>query len=133
MKTRCLPIAAALLLAATTISASAQSSASAPSPAASASPTLKSTPRLLSPTEMRDNAAQPGTLRPEHPVTPQVSIPLGRTPPAPLKPPSPPAQRPGNAASAGTIEDAVARCEAERGEQVRAKCRDELARQARTR
>jgi hypothetical protein len=130
MKTCCLPFAAALLLAVNALPATAQTSASAPLPAASSSLPVKSGPRLLTPTEMHDNASPPGELRPEHPVTPQISIPLGKRPPAPLKSPSR-APLPGNAASA--VDDEVARCEAQRGEQVRAKCRDELARQARIR
>ena len=132
MKTRCLPLAAALLLAVATLPAPAQSSASAPLPAASSSAPVRSGPRLLTPTEMRDNATPPGELRPEHPVTPQVRIPLGKKPPEPSKS-QPAAPRPGDAASAGSIDDEAARCEAQRGEQVRAKCRDELARQARIR
>ena len=119
MKTFCLPLAAALLAVAAW-PASAQMAASAP-------------PRVLSPTEMRDNATPPGELRPEHPVTPQVRIPLARKPPAPLTPPQPAAPRPVSAASAGGIDDEAARCEALRGEQVRAKCRDELAHQRRMR
>jgi hypothetical protein len=128
MKTRCLPLVAALLLAASALPASAQSSA----PADSASAPVKAGPRLLTPLEMRDNATAPGDIRPEHPVTPQIRIPFGKKPPASSKP-EPTATRPGNAASAGSHEDAVAQCEAQRGEQVRAKCRDELARQARIR
>jgi len=130
MKACCLPFAAALLLAATTLPAMAQTSASAPLPAASPARPLKAGPRLPTPTEMSDSSLPPGALRPEHPVTPQVSIPLGQKRVAPLKPPSR-APLPDNAASA--IEDEVARCESQRGEQVRAKCRDELARQARIR
>src|SRR5438105_6197945 len=132
MKTRCLALAAAVLLAGATVRAPADSSASAPLPAASSSAPVKPGPRLLTPLEMRDNATPPGELRPEHPVTPQVRIPLGKKPPAALnsQPAAPP---PGNAASAGDIDPEAARCEALRGEQVRAKCRDELARKARTR
>ena len=132
MKTRCLPIAAALLLAAATLPAPAQPGASAPLPAASAPAPVKPGPRLQTPLEALDSATPPGELRPEHPVTPQVRIPLGKKPPAPSKSP-PAAPRPASAASAGDIDEAAARCEAQRGEQVRAKCRDELARQARTR
>jgi hypothetical protein len=127
MKTRCLPLAAALLLAASTLPAPAESGAPAPLPAASSSAPVKSGPRVLTPLEMRDNASPPGELRPENPVTPQIRIPLGKKPPKP----EPTAQRPGNAASAGGLEDEVARCEGQAGEQVRAKCRDELARQKR--
>ena len=129
MKTCCLPLAAALLLAVATLPASAQTGAPARLPAIPSPAPAASGPRLLSPLEMRDNATPPGELRPEHPVTPQVRIPLGKKPPAP----DPAASRPGSAASAGSVDDQAARCEALRGEQVRAKCRDELARQARNR
>jgi hypothetical protein len=130
MKTCCLPFAAALLLAATTLPVTAQTSTSAPRLAASSPAPVKAGPRLATPTEMSDSSLPPGALRPEHPVTPQVSIPLGKKRPAPPTSPSR-APLPDNAASA--VEDEVARCEAQRGEQVRAKCRDELARQARIR
>jgi hypothetical protein len=132
MKTLCLTFAAALLLAVATLPATAQSGASAPLAAEPSSAPVRSGPRVLTPLEMRDNATPPGELRPEHPVTPQIRIPLGRKPPASSKA-EPTASRPGNAASAGSPDDAVARCEAQAGEQVRAKCRDELARQARIR
>ena len=112
-------------------------SASAPgapsSPAAPPAPVRKTGPRLLTPAESRDSATVPGDLRPERRVTPQISVPLGKRAPAPNEP----ASRPGRAAAAvlpaGDIDDAAARCEAQRGEQVRAKCRDELARQGRAR
>ena len=129
MKTCCLPLAAALL-AITALPATAQTSASAPLPAASSPAPVKAGPRLTTPTEMSDSSLPPGSLRPEHPVTPQVSIPLGKPRPAAAKAPAR-APLPDNPASAA--EDEVARCEAQRGEQVRAKCRDELARQARIR
>ena len=130
MKIHCLPVAAALALALAQMPALPQASAPQSIPAASA-PLGKTGPRLLTPAESRDSAAPPGELRPERRVTPQISIPLGRKPPPPA-----PESRPtptGNAASAGADGDAAARCEARRGEQVRAKCRDQLARQARSR
>jgi hypothetical protein len=86
----------------------------------------------LSPAESRDSASPPGDLRPERPVTPQVSIPLGKTPPARAKPESR-VVRPGKAASTGGIDDAAARCEAQSDEQARAKCREDRAREARSR
>jgi hypothetical protein len=132
MKNRCLPLslAAVLVLALAPSASMAQASAPPPIDAASAPPaTTKPGPRLLTPAETRDSATPPGDLRPERPVTPQISIPLGRAPPAPSKVP-PRAMRSANPASAAAgIDDAVARCEAEVGEQVRAKCRDQLARQ----
>ena len=110
----------------------AQVAASAPEPTASAAAPLKTRPgpRLLTPIESRDSATQPGDVRPEHPVTPQISIPLGKTPPAARTPELIGARRNRPAADA-SVDDAVARCEAQVGEQVRAKCRDRLAREAR--
>ena len=103
-----------------------------PDPVASAPvpPQTRPGPRLLTPIESRDSATQPGDLRPEHPVTPQISIPLGKTPPVARSPQPIGATRKPTSAAAG-IDDAVARCESQLGEQVRAKCRDRLAREAR--
>ena len=129
MKPRCPPLVVALLLAFGASAAMAQASAPVPVSAASALPAAKPGPRLLTPAQSRDIASPPGNLRPEHPVTPQFSIPLGKTPPAPSKP-APHVLRGGPAASEGSVDDAAARCEARHGEQVRAKCRDQLAREA---
>ena len=133
MTIRCLVLAAALALVASPVAAIGPAAASAPPAAAApAAPAIPTGPRLLTPGESRDSASPPGDLRPERPVTPQISIPLGKAPPAPLKLPSRVAPR-GNAAAANGIDDAAARCEAEPGEQVRAKCRDKLARETRSR
>ena len=133
MTPRCLPFAAALAFALAPPLVSAQASAPPSESAASAGlPTGPVGPRLLTPTESRNRASPPGELRPERPVTPQISIPFGKKPPPPTRP-DPRAPHPGNAASASSADDAVARCEAERGEQVRAKCRDRLAHEARSR
>jgi hypothetical protein len=56
---------------------------------------------------------------------PQVNVPLGRDPAAS----APRAARPASAASKAGVDDAVARCEAERDPHVRATCRARLARQ----
>ena len=132
MKFNCLPLAAALTLAVSLFSASAQISAPPPPSAASALPAAKPGPKPLTPTELRDSATPPGDLRPEDRVKPQISIPLGKGPPAPLKLESRAAPR-GTAAAPGGIDDASARCEAELDEQVRATCRDKLAHAARGR
>jgi hypothetical protein len=132
MKTYALPFAAALMLALSPFPATAQASAPLPNAAASASPAAKAGPRLLTPAESRDSASPPGDLRPERPVAPQINIPLGKTPRPSVKSESR-AVRPGKAASAGGIDDAAARCEAQADEQVRAKCRDDRARDARSR
>ena len=133
MKIRCLlPLAAASVLAIGTSAAIAQPAAPLPLAAASAPTAPLPGPRLLTPAQSRDRAAPPGDLRLEHPVTPQIRIPLGKTPPAPSKP-APHAVRQSPVAPAGGIDDAAARCEARQGEQVRAKCRDQLAHEARRR
>jgi hypothetical protein len=75
----------------------------------------------------RDLATPPGGARPERPAVPQVNVPLGRDPSA--SQPRPP--RPARAAST-VVDDAVARCEAERDPHVRAACRARLAREGRT-
>ena len=65
---------------------------------------------------------------PEGKVTPQIRIPLGPRPaPQTL---TPRARTPSAAASNTPGGDAAARCEAQRGEQVRARCRDRLARES---
>lgn len=123
---------AAALLCLTPLAALAQ--ASAP-PAADAAPApvspAKTGPRLLTPTEKRDSATPAGELRPERPVTPQISIPLGRKP----APPSPTAPLRHGTPVPGTpgVDEAAVRCETLVGEQVRAKCRDKAAHDARTR
>ena len=130
MKTHCLPLAAALMLAFLPFAATAQESAPQPVDAASASPAAKPGPRQVTATESREAASPPGELRPEKPVTPQLSIPLGKAPPGSVKSESR-ALRRGKAASTGGVDDAAARCEAEADEQVRAACRDSRARAAR--
>jgi len=89
---------------------------SAPRPA-------KPAPRLMTPAETRDSAAAPGQLRPERPVLPQVSIPLGKMPPRP-------AARAGSA-STGAVHDATARCMALESEPERAKCLTRTGREPR--
>jgi hypothetical protein len=133
-------VAAATLAAVSLVApmyAHAQASSPAPMspdsmpPAGSAGPSVKPGPRLLTPAESRNSATIPGDERAERPVTPQLSIPLGKTPPAPLAAPKSrtapgPSRNPSPAVADG---DEAARCEAERGEQVRAKCRDRAVRQ----
>ena len=133
MKTHFLPVVAALMLAALSCPAMAQSSASSPrSVAASGSRPTKPGPRQLTPTEMRENASPPGDLRPEHPVVPQISIPLGKTahPRVKAEPRAVPRSK---AASAGGVDDAAARCEAQSDEQASAKCLGKLSRESRNR
>jgi hypothetical protein len=131
MRTLFLPATAAVVLAVSLLSALAQTDAPAPAAGASVPLATKPRPRPLTPAELRESATPPGDMRPQERVTPQLSIPLGKQPPAPPKPKLR-AARPGTAASGG-IDDAVARCEAQSDEQLRAKCRNDLARQGRSR
>lgn len=65
---------------------------------------------------------------PEGKITPQIRIPLGAKPtPQTL---DLPVRKSGAAAPNPTGGAAAARCESQRGEQVRAKCRDRLARES---
>lgn len=127
MNTRCLQLALALTFAVSAFSAAAQP-ASAPALPGASAPAAKPAPRPLSPNELRESASPPGDLRPENPVKPQISIPLGKKP-VPSLAPEPRAQRRIGSASAvtGGIDDASARCEAEVGDAARAACRDKLA------
>jgi hypothetical protein len=133
MKIHCLPLAIALACAALPWGAVAQAGSPAPRSAASAPPDAKPGPKPLTPQQARDSATMPGDMRPEHPVVPQINVPLGKKEPVPPKPP-PKAARGGDAASAaGGIDDAVARCEAEVDAKARADCHAKLARQRRNR
>ena len=108
--------------------AAGQSVAPAPDPGASAPVAAKPGPRTLTPAEKRDNATPPDESRPDGPVVPQISIPLGKSGPVSSKPVVR-VPRPQPAASSGGVNDAVARCEAEADDQARAACRDRLSRQ----
>ena len=75
-------------------------------------------PRPLTPKETRDGSSMPGDIRPEDPVIPQISIPLGKHV-APgtrrvqaAKPPS----------ASGAVDDSVARCEARTSKAARSAC-----------
>lgn len=100
---------------------------SAPAASASALPAPKAGPRLMTPAEKRANAAAAigSDLRPERPVTPQLSIPFGKKPPAASKDAR--AARPGEPAASAVADDA-ARCESQAPE-LRAKCLDQRARE----
>ena len=132
MKIHCLCLAVAVGLVASLPAAMAQTSASAPVPGASAPSVAKAGRRALTPAELRANAAPPDDLRPEGPVVPQLSIPLGKPKPGPVKPKLR-AMRPNPAASSGGVNDTAARCEAEADESARAQCRDSLVHPGRTR
>ena len=140
MKTRSLPLAATLALAfALPAACWAQAAAPVPAPGASgasvattAAPAAKPGRRTLTPAEQRENATPLDESRPEGPVVPQISVPLGKQSPLPLKPKLRTA-RPDPAAPSGGVNDEVARCEAQTDVYVRAKCREWLAQQGRGR
>jgi len=133
MRIRCLPLAAALACAVLPWSAMAQASSPVPTSAASAPPAAKPGPKPLTPQQSSDGATMPGDLRPEHPVVPQINIPLGKKRPAPPKPPSKETSGGSAASAAGGIDDAAARCEAQADVRMRADCRARLVRQGRNR
>ena len=107
-------------------------SASAPvlvvKPAASAPVPGKRQTRPLTAAEKRESAASPGELRPERTITPQITIPLGKTPPDAAR------TTPGTSTGTGTgktgkpsgsaVNDSAGRCAAIADENERAKCRD---------
>lgn len=131
MKTFCVIVQAALaalVVLGVAVPATAQPAASAASAARPLKPAKPARPptRLMSPAESANQAAQPGDLRPEHPVTPQIRIPLGKpaTPATPAKPVARPAP-----VAPGAIDDAAARCEAEASDAARADCRARMARE----
>ncbi len=118
-------------------SAHAQAPARVPAPvaapAASAPPVVnKKLPRAMTPAEKRDSATVPGDKRPEDPVVPQISIPLGKTPPAPVLPKAQ-QQRQDKAAASGGVDDSVARCKAAATPAERDACLDRLGRPNRAR
>ncbi len=118
-------IAAVLLSAAAASQGQAQPQVRPATPASAASATVS---RELSPprrteSELRQEAAEPGELRPEHAVIPQIVIPVGRRLPVEPKP-SPANARPGKASASGSIDDAAARCRAQVSQQARALCDD---------
>ena len=125
MKNRSLPLMFSLALLSCAV-VRAQPGPTPPAASASA-PADKSGPRLLTPEEKRDNASPADNARHEGTVTPQVSIPLGSKPTAPLKldrRKEPSAQRSPPAA----IDDSAARCSALADAAERARCLDRHSR-----
>ena len=133
MKIRWLLLAAAMACAALPGIAMAQASSPVSTSAASAPAAAKPALKPSTPQQSRDSATMPGDLRPEHPVVPQIDIPLGKKTPAPPKPRSKAASGGSAASAAGGIDDAVASCEAQVDAQARADCRARLAHQDRNR
>jgi hypothetical protein len=76
--------------------------------------------------ESSERVRAPSTLHPAPLVAPQITIPLAK--PRPLTV-DPPALQGGKPAPPGGINDAAARCEAQADLQLRAQCRDRLARE----
>ena len=101
---------------------SASASALVIKQAASAPVPAKRQTRPLTAAEKRESAASPGELRPERIITPQLSIPLGKTP----------ADTGGTGKGAGTprqpsgpaVNDSAGRCAAIAEENERAMCRE---------
>ena len=101
-----------------------------PGPGASAPAPAPAGPRQRGPAETGNRATAPGDLRPERPVAPQITIPLGKKPPVvPDRNASAPPRS--DSAPPGGVDDAVARCESQADPQELAACRAKLARAAR--
>ncbi len=117
--------------------ANAQAPARVPVPvaeAAASAPAVvnKAKPRAMTAAEKRDSATVPGDVRPEDPVVPQLSIPLGKTPPAPVLSKAQ-QQRQDKAAAMGGVDDSVARCKAAATPAERDACLTRLGRPNRAR
>ena len=122
MRIRHLPLVAALVAALAHTLALAGPDATAPAPGASAPLAPKTNPQLRTPVEKRDeaDASAATSLRPERPVIPQLTIPLGKEP-ALLKAPESGAKRSGSVRAGGNG-DAAARCRAGGDEPKSAAC-----------
>lgn len=130
-----IPALACSWVAVTPVHAQAPARVPAPlaEPAASAPPVVnKAQPRAMTPAEKRDSATVPGAVRPEEPVVPQISIPLGKTPPAPTLSKAQ-QQRQDKAAAMGGVDDSVARCKAAATPAERDACMTRLGRPDRAR
>ncbi len=108
----------------------APASPSAPSPASAAQDVpgrLRPTPKVTAPSDAQ-RSLQLNNPQPEGRVTPQIRIPIGKKDDAPVlqrRPTDTGSTTPAN----GGVGDAAAQCQAQRGEQARAKCRGQLAAQ----
>jgi hypothetical protein len=125
---RTLPLLAALFGATNPALVLAQASTAPSTAASAASSPAPVGPRVMTPTEQRRNVdeASAPDLRPDRPVVPQISVPLGRKPPVPAGAASR-APRSGAAPTPGHIGDAAARCESAPDDLERAACRKRLA------
>jgi hypothetical protein len=93
-----------------------------PDPNPAATKAVKPAPKALTPVQQAQANSAPGELRPERPVMPQISAPIGRVPAPPTAEPPP--------VPTETLDQRLARCQAELGEKARTECRQraELAR-----
>ncbi len=130
------PLAVVMVIAATgSIAGSpvASHAEESPSTAASAAPaassvgprTTKPPQRLRSPEEAADRAAAPGEYRPERAVSPQLSIPFGKTEPRAKTGANVPGTA--NRPPRGGVDDAAARCSSQSDSQARAACLEKLS------
>lgn len=85
-------------------------------PAASAPVQVKRQTRPLTAAEKLESVAPPGELRPERTITPQITIPLTKTPPDSV--------RMQNRTSGSPVNDSAGRCAAIADENERAMCRE---------
>lgn len=97
--------------------ASAPAPAIVVKPAASAPAQPRRQTRPLTAAEKRESVAPPGELRPERTITPQLTIPLGKTPPDSIRQPS-------RTSGGGAVNDSAGRCAAIADENERAMCRE---------
>ena len=129
MKIACLSCAAMLLALAAAMPAQAQTIPNTAASAASVPSANAPNPRLMTPEQKRDSGSPPLTsnAQPDHPVTPQITIPLARKPAA-TGARQRNARRSDLPASAGGVDDAVAQCDASVDKSARESCREGLAR-----
>ena len=85
-------------------------------PAPSAPVQAKRQTRPLTSAEKLESAAPPGELRPERTITPQITIPLSKTPPDSTRSQGRP--------SGSQVDDSAGRCAAIADENQRAMCRE---------
>ncbi len=127
MKNRYLPLMISWLLWSGAV-AQAQPVLTPPAATSASAPVGKPGPRLLTPEEKRENASPADNARPEGTVTPQINIPLGQKPTAPLKLERRKESSAPRAAPA-TIDDTAARCSALVDATERANCLDRHSRE----
>ena len=123
-----LALTAAGTLAQTGIAPAAPTTPAAAASSAEGPALSRPTPRLSSPSDAQ-RSLNLNNPQPEGRVTPQIRIPIGKKPDAPVLQRRPTDTSSSVSPGGGGVDDAVARCESQRGEQARVKCRDQLARQ----